>query len=219
VIDRLNSLARAFEIRAISASEQAAERTVILEGLLPVQPRIKTSLILPPKGLMEGAALVGRLERLRGMGLISAEEQSREREALEKILAALDPPPRPSVSAMDDSSSSPQRLSGSTQRSSGSTASGSKGAKGAKGAKGGSGKSGVHLASFKSREQADKDWGSLKRAHPELAKLSMTAVKSDVKGKGTYWRLIAGPLSSRKAAEDLCRTLKSRRQYCDPASF
>jgi hypothetical protein len=211
VIDRLRSLARAFEIRAISASEQAAERTMILEGLLPAQPRNKTSLILPPKGLMEGAALVGRLERLRGMGLISAEEQSREREALEKILAALDPPPRPSVSAQAPESMTSQRQTGSTSGS-------AKSSKSAKGSSSG-GKSGVHLASFKSREQADKDWGSLKKAHPELAKLSMKAVKADVKGKGTYWRLVAGPLSSRKAAEDLCRALKSRRQYCDPSSY
>ncbi|MCC7167470.1 MAG: SPOR domain-containing protein [Rhodospirillales bacterium] len=214
IVERLRALARAYEGRTISAAEQAAERTIILESLLPAQPRNRAMAMQPPKSLLEAAAAAGRIERLRGFNLITADEQMRERDALEKAsqtLAGATPAP-----------AAPAAMAGTTQRASGTTAptalAGAKG-KTAAPVKGAKGKPAVHLASFKSREQADKDWPGIRSKNPEVAKLTMQVSRIDLKGKGTYWRLKAGPLASAKAAADLCKTLKGRRQYCEPATM
>lgn len=213
IVDRLRALARAYEGRTISAAEQAAERTIILESLLPAQPRNRAMAIQAPKSLLDAAAAAGRIERLRGFNLITADEQMRERDALEKASQTLaGASPAPSMAG------APTALAGAgSQKASGTTAPAAKG-KGAA-TKGGKGRPAVHLASFKSREQADKDWPGIRAKNPELAKLSMQVSRVDLKGKGTYWRLKAGPLASAKAAADLCKTLKARRQYCDAATM
>ena len=37
--------------------------------------------------------------------------------------------------------------------------------------------------------------------------------------KGTFYRLIAGPLSNASDARRICSGLKSSRQFCEPALF
>ena len=37
------------------------------------------------------------------------------------------------------------------------------------------------------------------------------------RGKGVFYRLVAGPLKNDADVKRVCRQLKSRRQYCEPA--
>lgn len=77
----------------------------------------------------------------------------------------------------------------------------------------------VHLSSFKERKNADRSWRKLSRAHGDLLKnYSMSIETVDVKNKGTFHRVYAGPLSSSKAARDLCNTLKRKKVYCRPVA-
>jgi hypothetical protein len=78
----------------------------------------------------------------------------------------------------------------------------------------------VRLASYRSRQQAERGWQQTQGAHKEiLGKLQSDIVEVNLgAGKGTYYRLKAGPLASRDAAADICRQLKQRRQYCEPAT-
>ena len=76
----------------------------------------------------------------------------------------------------------------------------------------------VHLASYRSRKQAERGWSQLKRAHGALLgglDSQVTPVNLGA-GKDTYFRLKAGPVANKGAAVDLCRKLKRRRQYCEP---
>ncbi|MBF0354275.1 MAG: SPOR domain-containing protein [Alphaproteobacteria bacterium] len=203
VIDRLRELGRSLERGAISPAEQNAERQIILDGLLPAQPRNRANPLMAPKDFMAAASSAGALERLKNSGLVTADEYAREREALDRI-AQPPAPPRPAVAATDKK---PVAASPSSGGSASSLPAGLKG------------KPAVHLASYKSREQAEKDIAMFKKKSPDLAKLGMLATKVDLGAKGTYWRLKAGPLASAKAAQELCRKLKANRQYCEPSIF
>jgi hypothetical protein len=203
VIDRLRELTRSLERGAISPAEQNAERQMILEGLLPAQPRNRANPLLAPKDFMAAAQAVGRLERIKTSGLITPDEYAREKEALDRIAQ----PPAPVQTAKAPVSSA-----------------GKLGAKGTTSAATSlppeiKGKPAVHLASYKNREQAEKDIAMFKKKFSDLAKLGMLAIKVDLGAKGIYWRLKAGPLASAKAASALCAKLKAQRQFCEPTVF
>ena len=77
----------------------------------------------------------------------------------------------------------------------------------------------VHIASFRSRKAADRGWAGLRRAHRALLgnfKPEITRVNLGGK-KGVFFRLVVGPLASNADADSVCRQLKRRRQYCEPA--
>lgn len=77
----------------------------------------------------------------------------------------------------------------------------------------------VHLSSFKDRKNADLSWRMLRRTHGDLLQkysASMETVK--ITKKGTFHRLYAGPLTSGKAARDLCNALKRKNVYCRPVA-
>jgi hypothetical protein len=59
----------------------------------------------------------------------------------------------------------------------------------------------------------------LRRAHSQLlANLKPEVTRIDLgPGKGVFYRLKAGPLPNQAAVQRLCRSLKARRQYCEPA--
>lgn len=86
VLSRLRALREAFESRNITAAEHTAERSMILDGLLPAAPRTRAVPPLPPAGVMDAAARVGVLQRLRDMDLITAAEFAREKAAIEKAI-------------------------------------------------------------------------------------------------------------------------------------
>jgi len=75
----------------------------------------------------------------------------------------------------------------------------------------------VHLASYRSRKAAQSGWAKLKKAHrallgklePEISKVNLGP------GKGVFYRLKAGPVSTKASATSLCRKLKRRRQFCE----
>ena len=84
VSGRLRAIGRALEMRAISVSQHAAERTMILDALMPAAPVSVVNPGRPPQGLLEAADAVRRLEQLKGGGYISADEYTKERNAIER---------------------------------------------------------------------------------------------------------------------------------------
>lgn len=191
VVDRLKAIGLALEGRALMPREHAAERAVILDALLPAGAKKVEMPVMPPRDMIEAAAAVGRLERMRTAGLVSADEAAREREAVERALQGK------LASAQVDGTVTglrhgiPQPFV--------------------------SGGWGVHLASLKSEEGARKSWESLKRKFPDqLGTLEASFDKVTLKGKGTRWRVVAGPFASGDDASKLCKALKLKKQFCDP---
>ncbi len=73
----------------------------------------------------------------------------------------------------------------------------------------------AHLSSLRSKEAANKEWQSLKKAFPaELGRFGPAIAKTEIAKRGTFYRVLAGPLTSKKAAQDLCAALKAKKQYC-----
>ncbi len=73
----------------------------------------------------------------------------------------------------------------------------------------------IQLASVRSRRAAEKAWGRYKFDHSALfGKLESNIVRVDLKGKGTFYRLQAGPFSDASAARSLCSQAKKRKIGC-----
>lgn len=73
----------------------------------------------------------------------------------------------------------------------------------------------VQMGAFRGPERADGVWRVLLDSHGDLlAGLVSDVVSVDVAGKGTFYRLRAGPLADKADAADLCRRLKDRGQDC-----
>ncbi len=191
ITGRLRAIGRALELRAISVAQHGAERTMIIDGLMPARPLARAKPSAPPMGLMEAADAVGRLEGLREAGLISPPEYAKERTTIEKFLQ-----PGPSAPKVQPKAA---------------PAAGEKAAKGPR--------PGVHIASYRSARAANRGWAQLRRAHRALlGKLKPEVSRVNLgRGKGTFFRLLAGPLKNQAEATRICRQLKRRRQYCEPA--
>ena len=194
---RLQAIGRALELRAISVSQHASERNMILDAMMPAAPVVVAPPALPPDGLMDAADQVRRLEFLRDRGFITSDEYARERAAIEAAMVpegAMAAPAKPvemagsATMALEPTKS--EKVSGPQP--------------------------GIHLASYKSPAQAERGWSQLRRAHGEvLAELSHTVTKVNLGSKGIFYRLIAGPFSNNAAANAACKQLKSRRQFCE----
>jgi hypothetical protein len=193
VSGRLRAIGRALEMRSVSVSQHAAERTMILDALMPAAPVSVVNPGRPPQGLLEAADAVRRLEQLKDSGLISPDEYAKERNAIE---LAMQPP------AM----AAPKAAAG---VSTGATA----------GAKPTGPQPAVHLASYKTQKAADRGWAQLRRAHRALLEgLRPEVAKVNLARKGVWYRLMAGPVESSQAATELCRKLKRRRlKFCEPS--
>ena len=191
---RLRAIGRALEMRAISVGQHSSERSMILDAMMPSAPVVVANPSIPPRGLLQAADSVRRLEQLRDTGFITPDEYNRERASIEKAMQPTPPPmPKSADSAM------PKALGG-------------------KAAMMMSGpQPGLHLASYRTRKAAERGWTQLKKAHGKtLAGMEHRISKVSVRGKGTYWRLKAGPVASEQEVKNLCRSLKKRRQYCEP---
>lgn len=199
IVGRLRAIGRALEMRALTVAQHASERAMILDALLPAAPVVVANPGVPPKEMMAAADAVRRMEYLRDGGLISGEEYARERKAVEVAMTPPAPEPPPPAAEEKPAAAAPPAA---------------KGPAAVKGA------AAVHLASYRSRQQADRGWLQIQRAHKEiLGKLQPDIAEVNLgAGKGTYFRLKAGPLASKEAAADICRQLKQRRQYCEPAA-
>ena len=74
----------------------------------------------------------------------------------------------------------------------------------------------VQLASLRTEAAARQSWTRVQRANRDvLGNLDLTVQKIDLSGgKGTYYRVQAGPLASQAAATALCADLKARKLSC-----
>ncbi len=197
IAGRLRAIGRALEMRAISVAQHSAERTMILDALMPSAPVVVANPALPPKGLMEAADSVRRLEKLRNEGFISSDEYARERQAIELAMRPASPVAAKPMAAKPVSK--PAMLDKKTAKKMGPQPA-------------------VHLASYKSAKQAQRGWAQIKRAHKGvLGSLKHEVTRVKLGRKGTYYRLKAGPFKNAAAAKNACRQLKRRRQYCEPS--
>ncbi len=73
----------------------------------------------------------------------------------------------------------------------------------------------VQLLAARSEADVGASWNRLRGAHPDLlASLSPTVARMDRAPGDTFYRLRAGPLPDRSAADALCRALSERQQAC-----
>jgi hypothetical protein len=72
----------------------------------------------------------------------------------------------------------------------------------------------VQLASVPTEEAAQAEWKRVSARHKELAGLTPAIIKADLGDKGTYYRLRAGPLADKAAADGLCSTLAADKVGC-----
>ncbi|MEO5336984.1 MAG: SPOR domain-containing protein [Magnetospirillum sp. WYHS-4] len=209
IVGRLKALARSLETRNITLEQQSAERAMILDALVPAAPVSIAEAPAPIKAMTQAAEAAHRLEFLRKGDLVTPEEFQRERSAIEAASAqikAAEPAPRTTAPA----------AKGAAKKAPDAKAAAKPAAGKAKGKATGP-QHGVHVASFKSQKEAEKGWEQIKKTHAALlGKLQPEIRKQDLP-KGTFWRLKAGPLPDKAAAQDLCKKLKAKGQYCDPA--
>ncbi len=200
---RLRAIGRALEMRAISVSQHAAERSMILDALMPSAPVVVANPGMPPKGLMQAADAVRRLEQLKNSGYIGSDEYARERQAIELSM-------RPAASMAANSGVPAAAPAGQV----------TKLEKQQKAKKMEGPQPAVHLASYRSKKQAERGWAQIRRAHNSLiGELDHAVYKVSLGKKGTYYRLKAGPFPDAGTAKDMCRKLKRRRQFCEPSTM
>jgi tetratricopeptide (TPR) repeat protein len=196
ITQRLRAIGRALELRAITVRQHSAERTMIVDGLMPSNPPNRTNQKPRPTSLLDAAAELRRVETLQERGLITPEEAAKEKAAIEEpFKAKAPPPPKEQPTQLAKSDAAPQAAAPVGPQPA------------------------VHIASFRSRQAADRGWAQLKRAHRALVgnfRSEITRVNLG-RGKGVFYRLVVGPAKSQADAQRICTTLKRRRQYCEPA--
>lgn len=192
ITGRLRAIGRALEMRAITVTQHAAERNMILDALMPSAPVVVANPSAPPSGLMEAADSVRRLEQLRDSGFISSDEYNKERQSIELVMQPKQPPmPAPKASPSGKAAPMSKKSSGPQPA--------------------------IHLASYRTEKSAAQGWSKILRAHKSLVgDLEHKVNRVNLGRKGTYYRLKAGPFKSASEARDMCRKLKRRRQFCEP---
>ena len=208
IMARLQALRRSFEMRAITATQHALERSMILNALLPETPDDRTERRPPPEDVIEGAAMVGHLEALRGKNLITAAELDAEKNAIEHVLRTglLPSQELPSGGKKGGSKGTAAAKSKTTSSASPEADAGETEITGPV----------LHLASFRSEASAKQAWqdaiGNNKAA---LASLKSIIRRVDLgPEKGIFYRLMAGPFKSLSDAEAVCIQLKQNNQFC-----
>lgn len=86
IIERISVLKDAVEARAITPREYSAERNLIIEALLPPQPRQRMHNKAPSKDIMGAAKDLRKLEVLSDLNLITSKEKAKEQQSIEKYL-------------------------------------------------------------------------------------------------------------------------------------
>ena len=79
-----------------------------------------------------------------------------------------------------------------------------------------SGRFRIQISSLRSEAALRKSWTSLQKKHQDvLGKLPLIVERTVLSGgRGTYYRMQAGPLASRSQATNLCTRLKQRKLSC-----
>lgn len=221
VRERLEALGRSLQSGAVTPREQQAERTLILDAILPAVPGSHAPATLPPTDIMAAAAGVGRLERLLESGLIIEAEYRKEREAIEAAIR------RATVGAsvqstLPESRAMPNGRNGSAMEEAPRRMMPEPETQPAMvPARPSAPATGIHLASYRSEAAAEKGWELLStRFRDLLGNYGPVISRVDLgAGKGVYYRLMAGPLPDAGAARALCGSLQERQQYCRPGSI
>lgn len=86
ILERIKVLKDAVESRAITPQEFSAERDLIIEALLPPNPRLRMQNKIPSRDVMGAAKDLRKLEILYDLNLITAKEKAAEKAAIEKYL-------------------------------------------------------------------------------------------------------------------------------------
>ncbi|MCI5044766.1 MAG: SPOR domain-containing protein [Aquisalinus sp.] len=78
----------------------------------------------------------------------------------------------------------------------------------------------LHLASYRNEQNASSGWNQLSRQFEMyLGGLEPRLRIIDIPAKGTFFRLLAGPYSSRAEASSACEELKALGTYCSVMPF
>ncbi|MBL8672544.1 MAG: SPOR domain-containing protein [Alphaproteobacteria bacterium] len=73
----------------------------------------------------------------------------------------------------------------------------------------------VQIASYRDTGAVKANWDKLQKQHQDLlGSLDMNAERADLGARGTFYRLQAGPFSSKDAAQTVCNQLKQRSIDC-----
>ena len=73
----------------------------------------------------------------------------------------------------------------------------------------------IQLASLTSQDAAQRAWSTLQQKHASLlGDMALNIQEANIEGKGTYYRVQAGPLPNRATADDMCARLKAEQQDC-----
>ncbi len=188
VTSRLRAIGRALQMRAMTVGQHASERTMILDGLMPAAPVMVANPTPPPKGLMEAADGVRRLEVLRDGGYITSDEYTKERASIEKIMQPGGKPAsaKPMASSSKGGGGPKPALHLASFRSK------------AKARKGWS-------------ELQGKYRGIIRGMSASIDSVNLG------RGKGTYYRVKVGPVASKSEAVKLCKKVKRKGGYCEPS--
>ena len=74
---------------------------------------------------------------------------------------------------------------------------------------------GIHLASYKNRANVDGGWRQFVSQNGDLlAGLQPVVRRVNLASKGTFYRLMAGPIGDRGEAQRICKALSARGVYC-----
>lgn len=99
IVERISVLKDAVESRAITPREFSVERNLIIETLLPPNPRQRMRNKAPAKDIMSAAKDLRKLEVLYDLNLITAKEKAKEQQAIEKYLGINRTVPKPAAIA------------------------------------------------------------------------------------------------------------------------
>ncbi|MGB0750249.1 MAG: SPOR domain-containing protein [Magnetospiraceae bacterium] len=212
---RLRALGRSLDLGAITVAQHTNERRVILDSLLHTAPTVRAS----APGI-KSLNFLQRLDWLRQADLITAAEYTAERAAIRsprgQRAAAANRPPAPAqpraASPRKSASSAPKTVKPAARpaRPTPRAAATPQGTRVAAGI-------GIHLASYNNARDAEEGWREIEaKNRAALSGLSYSVTRTTVKGKGTIYRLIAGPFESRAAATRRCQQLQAANQYCMP---
>ncbi|MRG73597.1 hypothetical protein GH722_17660 [Alphaproteobacteria bacterium HT1-32] len=73
----------------------------------------------------------------------------------------------------------------------------------------------IQVGALRDEAAAEKEFARLQRRHPDLlGNLGLSIMKVDITGKGSFYRMRAGPLADSAAASALCGQLKAAKVPC-----
>ena len=77
----------------------------------------------------------------------------------------------------------------------------------------------VQLASVTSEKLAEREWGRLQKAFPDIfGGRKLTIEKKEIAGRGTFYRVQSGGFATLDEARAVCNGLKEKKQACLPVN-